>query len=60
MNKKPQNTEQLRLRASLSRLEEALVRLDTAREIIRAVIPSDIDRAVLFAGEEAARTEQVH
>ena len=60
MSKKPQNTEQLRLRASLSRLEEALVRLDTAREIIRSVIPNDIDRAVLFAGEEAARPGQVH
>lgn len=60
MIKKPENTEQVRLRASLSRLEEALVRLDSVREVIRAVIPSDVDRAVVFSSEEAARPTQVH
>jgi predicted component of type VI protein secretion system len=52
--------EQLCLRESLSKLETALVRLDTAREIIRGVVTNDVERAVLFASPDESQPKQVH
>lgn len=53
--KKERNEEQVLLRASLHKLESALVRLDAVREAIRAVIPTDGERAELFHAEECPK-----
>lgn len=63
--KKERNEEQHALRASLHKLESALVRLDAVREAIRAVIPTDGERAELFQAEgcqkrQSLRPREVH
>lgn len=60
--KKGCSEEQVLLRASLRKLESALVRLDVVREAIRAVVPTDGERAELFRSEECPsfRPREVH